>query len=207
MRVVISLWRLRSRIHSAYWTAQSRFFYRYLLGRLGTTSKITRPLKIVHPEHIYIGDDTAIAGFCWLGAYPQEGMEPPRLVVGDNTVIGHFSHITCVNRVEIGSKVLIADRVHISDNEHVFQNADVPIVDQGVLSRGPVVIGDSSWIGENVCVLSCKIGSHCVIGANAVVISDIPDFSVAVGVPARVVKRYDRETRQWKKVKAVENAG
>jgi acetyltransferase-like isoleucine patch superfamily enzyme len=152
------------------------------------------------PEYIYIGEDAGISSFCWLGVYPQKGLKTPRLSIGDGTEIGNFSHITCVNRVEIGSKVLIADRVHISDNEHVFSDVAIPIVDQGVTSRGPVVIGDGSWIGENVNVLSCKIGKHCVIGANSVVISDIPDFSVAVGLPARVVKQYNRNTGRWERI-------
>jgi acetyltransferase-like isoleucine patch superfamily enzyme len=93
--------------------------------------------------------------------------------------------------------VLTADRVHISDNEHIFANVSIPVMKQGVTSRGVVAIGEGTWIGENANVLSCKVGRNCVIGANAVVISDIPDFSVAVGVPARVVKRYDPGEKRW----------
>ena len=60
-----------------------------------------------------------------------------------------------------------------------------------------VSIGDGSWIGENVCILGANIGKHSVIGANSVVLQDIPDYCVAVGSPARVVRKYDFETKKW----------
>ena len=60
-----------------------------------------------------------------------------------------------------------------------------------------VVVGEGSWLGENVCVMGASIGKHCVIGANAVVTRDVPDYSVAVGCPARVIKRYNPVTQQW----------
>ena len=59
------------------------------------------------------------------------------------------------------------------------------------------MIGDDSWIGENVCIIGASIGRHCVIGANAVVTKEIPDYCVAVGNPARVIKRYDFEQKDW----------
>jgi acetyltransferase-like isoleucine patch superfamily enzyme len=132
--------------------------------------------------------------------YPQKEWKNPRLTIGEGCEIGHLNHITCVNQVRIGAKVLTADRVHISDNHHEFADITLPILEQGVSSRGPVEIGDGTWLGEGVNVLSCRIGRNCVIGANSVVLSDIPDFCVAVGTPARVIKRYDKEKKQWIRV-------
>lgn len=60
-----------------------------------------------------------------------------------------------------------------------------------------MVIGEGSWIGENVCVIGASVGRHCVIGANAVVTKDIPDYSVAVGAPARVIKKYNFNRGAW----------
>ncbi len=72
---------------------------------------------------------------------------------------------------------------------------------QGIRPPMPVSIGDRSWLGQNVCVLpGASIGEHCVIGANSVVTSPIPDFSVAVGAPARVIKRYNGKTGGWERV-------
>jgi acetyltransferase-like isoleucine patch superfamily enzyme len=59
------------------------------------------------------------------------------------------------------------------------------------------LIGDGSWIGENACIIGAHVGKNCVIGANAVVTSDIPDYSVAVGVPAVVIKRFDAPSKMW----------
>jgi len=61
----------------------------------------------------------------------------------------------------------------------------------------PVSIGDGSWIGENVCIVGATIGKNCVIGANSVVTKNIPDFCVAVGIPARIIKRYDLNKCAW----------
>jgi acetyltransferase-like isoleucine patch superfamily enzyme len=63
-----------------------------------------------------------------------------------------------------------------------------------------VTIGDGAWIGENACVIGASVGKNAVIGANAVVTQDVPDFSVAVGVPARIIKRYNPSSQCWEKV-------
>ena len=94
-----------------------------------------------------------------------------------------------MNRVEIGRNVLISDRVFIGDSEHGHTCSDIPISEQYLHSAGPVEIGDGAWIGIGVSILpNVRIGRNCVIGAGSVVTHDIPDFSVAVGVPARVIK-------------------
>ena len=71
---------------------------------------------------------------------------------------------------------------------------------QGVTQKRDVVIGNGSWIGEHVCIIGASIGRHCVIGANSVVTRDIPDYSVAVGSPAIVIKKYDFKLNKWIKV-------
>ena len=68
------------------------------------------------------------------------------------------------------------------------------------MQNGKVRIGSGSWIGENACILGVIIGKQCVIGANSVVTKDIPDYSVAVGIPAKVIKKYNFETQQWERV-------
>ena len=71
---------------------------------------------------------------------------------------------------------------------------------QKILDKGPISIGENTWIGENVCVIGSSIGKHCVIGSNSVVLSNIPDYSVAVGSPAKVIKRYNQITKDWERV-------
>ena len=102
-----------------------------------------------------------------------------------------------MNHIE--DKVLTADRVFISDHGHQYEDPSRPIMDQGVVTRGPVVIGQGSWLGENVAVISSRIGRHCVIGANSVVLNDIPDYSIAVGAPARVIRTFNPRSNAWEK--------
>lgn len=66
---------------------------------------------------------------------------------------------------------------------------------QPIIQKGTVEIGEGSWIGENVCIIGAHIGRHCVIGANSIVTKNIPDYSIAVGTPA---KDYDFEKKEWK---------
>jgi acetyltransferase-like isoleucine patch superfamily enzyme len=73
-------------------------------------------------------------------------------------------------------------------------------MDQGIDNLKPVSIGRHTWLGQNAVILpGVSIGQHCVIGANSVVNRSIPDFSIAVGAPARVVKKLNRQGNQWEK--------
>lgn len=121
------------------------------------------------------------------------------LIVEDGTVIGHFSHIIALENVHIGKNVLIADKVFISDCSHEYADVNLPVIQQPVKILSPVSIGDGSWIGENVCILGASVGKHCVIGSNSVVTRDIPDYAVAVGNPARVIKKFDFASQSWVK--------
>jgi acetyltransferase-like isoleucine patch superfamily enzyme len=194
------MYRYSYKIARIYWRVKSQTYYRQYLGAIGKRSRIIKPLLLRNIENIFIGDNVTIYHYAWLFTLPLENMNIPKIMIGDGTEIGHFNHITCVDSVSIGSKVLTADRVHISDNNHGYEDTATAIIDQPVVSKGPVSIGDGSWLGENVSVLSCSIGRNCVIGANAVVVNDIPDFCVAVGSPARVIKRFNNKSGKWEKV-------
>ena len=121
------------------------------------------------------------------------------LYIGQNTSIGIYSHIAGnKNSIIIGKNVLIADKVFISTVDYKYDDVNRPIKSQGYVSKGDIVIGDDCWIGVGVSILSgVKIGRHTVIGANSVVTRNIPPYSVAVGSPARVIKRYNFKVKKW----------
>lgn len=129
----------------------------------------------------------------------------PKLIIEDGCTIGHFNHIYATHQVILHKDVLTADKVYISDNLHGYDIIGVPIKDQPIIQNGTVEIGEGSWLGENVCVLGAKIGKQCIIGANSVVTKDIPDYCVAVGAPAKIIKRYDFNQNTWKKVDSMES--
>lgn len=174
----------------------TQYIYKRNFGHIGEKSIIYAPLKLNNTQAIYIGDRVCIHDQAWLMGQGEKSLE-----IKDDTTIGHFSHIIAMHHVEIQEKVLIADKVFISDCSHGYEDINVPIIDQKIVNLDGVRIGRDSWIGENVCILGASVGKHCVIAANAVVVKDIPDYSVAAGVPARVIKKYDFETNTWKSVK------
>jgi len=162
------------------------------------TSTIVNPLR-VKGKGISIGKHCRIQEGTWLECNPLTDNPYPRLIIGNNCIIGHYNEIYSTSSIIIEDNVLTADRVYISDNLHGYADIDLPVVRQPIVQNGSVRIGDGSWLGVNVCVMGAKIGKHCVIGANSVVNSDIPDFCVAVGAPARIVKRYNPHTQKWEK--------
>jgi len=128
--------------------------------------------------------------------------------VGD-VVIGSASriglHNTIIGPVTIGDNVLLAQNVVIAGLNHNFEDVYEPISQQGVETK-PVVIEDDVWVGANSVVLpGITIGKHAVVGAGSVVTRNIPSFSVALGNPAKVIKQYDAEHKQWIKSNLDEN--
>lgn len=177
----------------------SSFNRKLQLNSFGWKSRLISPLKINGGKNISIGDNVLIEYKSWLAALPLTGGKS-ELVIEDGCVIGHFNHIYATRSVIIHKNVLTADRVYISDNLHGYENIDVPILLQPIVQKNNVEIGEGSWLGENVCVLGARIGKHCVIGANSVVTRDIPDYSIAVGAPARVIKQFCFKNKQWQTV-------
>lgn len=148
-----------------------------------------------------VGSHVTIQYKSWIEANPLTGEKEARLVIGNGCTIGHFNEIYATKSIIIEDNVLTADRVYISDNLHGYEDPDIPILKQPIKQKGTVRIGEGSWLGVGVAVIGANIGKHCVIGANAVVTHDIPDYSVAVGIPAKVIKRYNPYTERWEKTR------
>jgi acetyltransferase-like isoleucine patch superfamily enzyme len=120
------------------------------------------------------------------------------VIIGDRTKIGLSN--TIIGPVTIGNDIRLAQNITLSGLNHNYQDVNTPIHVQGV-NTSPIVIEDETWIGANVVVLAgVKVGRHSIIAAGSVVTKDIPAYSVAVGNPARVVKKYNPETKIWEKI-------
>lgn len=171
--------------------------WRLRFAAFGWRSVVRSPLQLDNPWNIRIGRRVRVNRFCWLAAMPLCDNPHPVLEFGDGCVVGNFCHIYATSKISFGKNVLLADHVYVSDNQHAYENPDMPVLFQKIRQMSEVEIGDDSWLGENVCVMGAKIGKHCVIGANSVVTHDIPDFCVAAGVPAKVIRRYDFNKKEW----------
>lgn len=173
--------------------------YKYQFKEFGKKSRIDAPLKIEGKKYIEIGNRVLINYKTWLACMPLSGEKNPILKIGNKCTIGNFNHIYSTGKIIIEDYVLTADKVFIADNIHEYEDIHRPVIDQPIKQTQPVTIGEGSWLGENVVVAGASVGKHCVIGANAVVTKDIPNYSVAVGIPAKVIKQYNFETQQWEK--------
>lgn len=142
-----------------------------------------------------------------MDAFGNDDVDVKLIVIGDRVQINDYVHIGAIESIIIGNDVLIASRVFISDHNHgrynqvdFMSSPDVPPAERPLFSA-PVVIEDRVWIGENVCVMpGVTIGKGAIIGAGAVVTHNIPAESIATGVPAKVVRLYNRELEEWQKV-------
>lgn len=191
----------KQKLKNGYYKLLSQSLYALFFYHFGKDSKIVSPLVLRNTHNISIGNRTSIWDDVFMMVENRKKQDNScRLFIGNGVTIGHFNHIVAINSVRIEDNVLTADRVYISDNAHCYEDINMPISSQNIISKGPTIIGEGSWLGENVCVISARIGRNCVIAANSVVITDIPDFSVAAGSPAVVKKRYDFNMKQWIKV-------
>lgn len=175
----------------------NHILYKKTLKHLGANSHIYSPLKIHCPKNIYLGNNVHIGMHSWLAAVPLTGEKDCELVFQDGATIGDFNHIYATGSIVFEKDALTANFVYISDNLHCFEDVESPIINQSIKQLGHVTIGEGCWIGEHVSIIGSSIGKHSVIGANSVVTHDIPDFCVAVGNPAKVIKKYDFNLKQW----------
>jgi acetyltransferase-like isoleucine patch superfamily enzyme len=139
-----------------------------------------------------IGKDTLIEDFATINN--QVGA----IIIGDRTLIG----ISCVliGPVKIGNNVLLAQHVVLSGINHQFENINIPI-NQQECTTAEIIIEDEVWIGANAVITAgITVGKHAVIAAGSVVTKNVPPFTVVAGNPARILKQYDQESKEWKKV-------
>jgi lipopolysaccharide O-acetyltransferase len=169
----------------------------------GSGSRISPPFRCHGLNQIVLGKGAQIERDCWIQTILDGRQDnEAKLVIGPYAGIGMGASISAACKVVIGEHVLLGRNVYISDHAHAFENIQVPIMHQGINRIAPVSIGRHTWLGQNAVVLpGVTIGEHCVIGANSVVNSSIPDFSVAVGAPARVIKHYNSATGRWESLK------
>jgi acetyltransferase-like isoleucine patch superfamily enzyme len=151
------------------------------------------PTTIMNERYIRIGAGTMIGPHVALSAGMVPGqvcITDPVVSIGDRCLIGRGSGIVGHLSIEIEDDVFTGHHVYITDQNHGYADRDLPISMQTMPER-PVRIGAGSWIGHGSVVLpGACIGRNVTIGANSVVRGEIPDHSVAAGVPAKVVKRY-----------------
>ena len=165
------------------------FFHRTEFDSIKKKSYFVKPIFLSGTKYIRMGENVAV----WEGARVEvfdkwnNQSFTPQLIIGDNVNIGQNLHLTCAESIIIEDNVLCTARVTITDITHMTDDLTVPVLEQNILTK-PVKICEGAFIGVNATILpGVTIGKHAVVGANAVVTRDVPDYTTVVGNPARVI--------------------
>lgn len=162
------------------------------------------PLDLRGGDFIDLGIGLTTGKGCRIEAFSENVDREKKIVFGKNIQINDYVHIVAMQKVIIGDNVLLASHVYISDNSHgCYKCSEVdtsPIIPpiERTYYVAPVEIGANTWLGESVFIMpGVTIGKGCIIGAHSIVNKDIPDYTIAVGSPAKVIKKFDFETNRW----------
>ncbi|HUE87566.1 MAG TPA: acyltransferase [Vicinamibacterales bacterium] len=180
--------------------------YPRVLGRVGRNVVFGVNVTIRHPHKIHIGDNVVIDDQCCLDA---KGTDNRGIAIGEGVFIGRNTILSCKNgdiliddkanlgfnceifsasRVRIGKSILMAAYTYLVGGDHLYDRVDIPVLDQGRTARG-IDVDDNVWLGTHVVVTDgSRIGRDAIIGAGAVVVGEIPEFAIATGIPAKVVR-------------------
>ncbi|HDL78850.1 MAG TPA: hypothetical protein ENH09_04690 [Bacteroidetes bacterium] len=180
--------------------------YPKLLGKVGRNVTFGTNVVLRHPKKVLIGDNVVVDDNCVLDAKGQNNKgifidngvflgrntilncKNGNIYLGENANFGFNCHIFAAGDVKIGKNALVAAYTYFVGGDHTANRTDIPVLFQPRTAKG-VTIGDNVWFGAGVRVLDgITIGRDAIIGSNAVVTKDIPDFAIAVGVPAKVIK-------------------
>ena len=181
-------------------------YYRRRFARAGRNVRIGHQFVAYGPEFIAIEDNVSLGHHAVLRAIsvypwttPPQSFSP-KIEIKRDAFVNSFTELSAANRIVVGEKVMIAEGCFITDNAHGYGDVSRSIREQPLQVLGEVHIGAGSLIGCRTFIQgNVTIGKHCVVGANSVVTRSLPDYCVAAGAPARILKRYDADRAQWRR--------
>ncbi|HLU83293.1 MAG TPA: acyltransferase [Trueperaceae bacterium] len=177
--------------------------------------EMQRPRSIVNAAAMHIGTGVKLGSGSELKAntrFPGGWMRHPQgehisqdfqptITIGDRVTATGALQVVAFKEIVIEDDVMFAANIFVSDGSHGTTTGEVPYKYQGITGIAPIRIGRGSWIGQNAVIMpGVTIGELAVIGANSVVTNDVPPRCVAVGAPARIVKRWDLTAQRWRRV-------
>jgi lipopolysaccharide O-acetyltransferase len=185
-----------TRIIGRVYSTATALLWRGRLHSLGKGVYLHHTSNFVRPSRIAIGPRVTLfrgARIEAVGAGPA-----PQVVLGEKVSIQRDVHIGACQSVEILEGTVFGSGVYVTDHDHDYRDPKRGYFGTGELLAAPVRIGPRAWIGERAIILKgVTIGEGAIVGAGALVNRDVPAFCIAVGVPARVIRRFDFERGQW----------
>lgn len=199
MNIIKNKYTISDKIQLAWWVIRTKL--------IDKRARLFRfPLTIRGRAFIDFGEMLTMGVGCRFDCFGEK-RNTKVLRFGKDVQINDYVHIVAMESVIIGDNVLMASHVFISDNSHGSYKCDFRDSDPRIpptereYATSPIKIGNNVWIGEGVMIMpGVTIGDGCIIGAHSIVIKSIPDNTIAVGTPAKVVKQYNFETKHWEKV-------
>ena len=181
-------------IYKVFWLLKTLLYVPFL-GSFGWPSYIANPIYLSRINKIYIGKRVRI--------FPNSRIEVvsdnASIIFEDNISIGQNFHVTAGSKLIIKKNTTIAENVMVTDIDHDYKEIGKHILDQKYIIN-KTEIGENCLIGFGAVIQAGTIlGKQCVVGANAVVRGTYPDYSVIVGVPGKIIKRYNHENNKWQK--------
>ena len=177
---------------------KTALFYKPFFKKSGKRNVIIKPL-IISCKSISLGNYVLVRNFARIEAVYvyQGGNYDPSITIGNNVSIEQNMHLTCAGNINIGNNTAIAANVTITDINHGYENIDLP-PEMQPLDVSNVVIGEDCKIYNNAVILAgSTLGKHTVVAANSVVAGVFPDYCVLAGAPARIIRKYNHQTKSW----------
>ncbi|WP_239998865.1 acyltransferase [Photobacterium phosphoreum] len=173
----------------------SALFLKFFCKKLGMPSYFSYPIFFKGLNKVSIGKNVRIFPGARIEVHNNGSIE-----IGDNVGIGQNFHITSAGRLIIGENTTITANVCISNIIHPYEDINQLISAQPIKVKD-TIIGESCFIGFGTVILpGTKLGKYCIVGANSIVNSHFPDYSVIAGNPARLIKQYNFATNTWDRV-------
>lgn len=168
--------------------------------KIGKNTYIDKTVNVFGWGYISIGSNTLIGEQTWLNVNGRiENFE--HIKIGNNCYIGRRNLMSSSRELIIGDYVMTNNECKFLGSNHVYSNPMQPYIATGTMNDDILKIGVNTWVGAGVIVLGAvTIGHGSIIGAGSVVTKDIPPFSIAVGNPCKVIKRFDFKGKQWVKI-------
>ncbi|WP_299004346.1 acyltransferase [uncultured Caulobacter sp.] len=180
-------------IYKAIWAIRAAI-YNLLFGSFKVPGYLGRPIFLLGASKIFIAERVRI-----LPGIRIEVHGEGRLEIRRNVRIGQNVHITCASELVIDEGTIVTGNVVITDIDHEYRDVEKSVIDQPFLNAR-TRIGRNCFIGAGACIQAgTALGDGCIVGANSVVRGHFPAHSVVVGVPARVVKRFNRDSGVWER--------
>lgn len=168
-------------------------------SNIGKSTYIDKSVHILGLKNIKIGSNNIISDGTWFNVNDRSE-EKIGIEIGNNCYIGKRNFFNSGNKITINNYFMSGLNCTVIGSNHRIENPLIPYIHSGSVTDANIYIGTNVWFGANVTVMgNVKIGHGSIVGANSLVLKDIPPFSIAVGNPAKVIKRYDFDNNLWTK--------